>query len=125
MEKSKEQRKEQRLHYHWPVRFTEDFGKALFQGQMLDISSQGGAFSCHSDENCPFPGQQLVTHFSVPRFDIGMVRFTRTGRVCRVDNVNPFLRRVAVRFAEPLSFKPGEQAASQEEAEQKLKALTI
>jgi len=38
-----------------------------------------------------------------------MANFTRSAHVCRVDNVNSFLRRIAVQFAEPLPFKPGEQ----------------
>jgi hypothetical protein len=37
-----------------------------------------------------------------------------------VDNVNSFIRRVAVQFGEPLPFKPGEQAGSESEAEKTL-----
>jgi hypothetical protein len=43
----------------------------------------------------------------------------------RVDNINSFLRRIVVQFAEPLPFKPGEQADSDADAEQMLKAVTI
>ena len=124
-----ERRREHRLRYHWPVWFAEDFRETLTQGQMVDISSGGAAFTCHVDESCPYPGQELTARFSVPRFgsddSFDMTSFVRMGRICRVDNVNSFVRRVAMQFAEPLSFKPGEQADSESDTEQRLKAITI
>ena len=129
MDENMERRTEKRLRYHWPVWFAEDFNEVLSQGQMVDISSAAAAFTCHADENCPYLGGQLTARFSVPRFGQGeafdMASFTRTGRVCRVDNVNGFLRRVAIQFAEPLPFRPGEQADSESDAQQRLKAVTI
>lgn len=124
-----ERRRENRLRYHWPVWFAEDFKETLTQGQMVDISSGGAAFTCHVDESCPYPGQELTARFSVPRFgsddSFDMTSFVRMGRICRVDNVNSFVRRVAMQFAEPLTFKPGEQADSESDAEQRLRAITI
>ena len=129
MDRTTERRREQRLRYHWPVWFAEDFDQALTQGQMVDVSSNGAAFTCHADENCPHHGQEITARFSVPCFSEGdsfdMASFTRIGRVCRVDEVNTFLRCVAVQFAEPLTFKPGEQADSQPDAQQNVKAVTI
>lgn len=129
METNNERRREQRLRYHWPVWFAEDFNEALSQGQMVDASSRAAAFTCHADENCPYQGQKLTARFSVPRFGPGdcfdMASFTRTGNVCRVDEVNRFLRRIAIQFAEPLPFKPGEQADSESDVQQRLKAITI
>ena len=129
MNVSDERRMENRLRYHWPVWFAEDFNHTLVQGQMVDVSSGGAAFTCHADGNCPYPGQQLTARFSVPRFgaaeSFDMAGFVRTARVCRVENVNRFLSRVAVQFAEPLNFKPGEQTETESEAEQMLKAVTI
>ena len=129
MNENNERRREQRLRYHWPVWFAEDFNETLSQGQMVDVSSGGAAFTCHADENCPYPGQQVTARFSVPCFgpegSFDMASFTRSGSICRVDNVNRFLRRVAVQFANPLPFKPGEQAESESDAQQKLKAVTI
>ncbi|MHC4395362.1 MAG: PilZ domain-containing protein [Planctomycetota bacterium] len=129
MEEFVERRREQRLRYHWPVWFAEDFKESLTQGQMVDISSGGAAFTCHDDENCPYPGQELTARFSVPRFgsddSFDMTSFVRIGHICRVENVNGFVRRVAMQFAEPLTFKPGEQTDSESEAEQRLKAITI
>jgi len=129
MDEAAERRREQRLRYNWPIWFAEDFGEILSQGQMADISSRAAAFTCHADENCPYPGQHITARFSVPRFgpedSFDMANFTRTGRIYRVDNVNSFLRRVAVRFAEPLPFKPGEQAGSESDVEQGLDVLTI
>jgi len=129
MEQTAERRGEQRLHYHWPIWFAEDFNEILSQGQMSDLNSDAAAFTCHADENCPYPGQQVTARFSVPRFGCGdcfdMANFTRSGRVYRVDDVNRFLRRVVVQFAEPLPFKPGEQAESESDAQQQLKAVII
>lgn len=129
MNENTERRREQRLRYHWPIWFAEDFNDALSQGQMVDISSAGAAFSCHADETCPYPGQQLTTRFSVPRFaqtdSFDMASFTRSACTCRVDNINSFLRRIVVQFAEPLPFKPGEQSESDTEAQQLLEAVTI
>lgn len=122
-------RREQRLRYHWPVWFAENFNDTLSQGQMVDVSSGGAAFTCYVDEKCPYAGQQITTRFSVPRFvhdeSFDMASFTMVGTVCRVDNTNKFLRRVAVQFAEPLPFQPGEQAGTEVEARQKLQAVTI
>ena len=129
MEHTAERRREQRLRYHWPIWFAEDFDEILTQGQMVDVCSSGAAFTCPADETCPYPGQQVTARFSVPRFGPGdcfdMANFTRSGYICRVDEVNRFLRRVAVQFAEPLPFKPGEQADSESDAQQQLNAVMI
>jgi hypothetical protein len=129
MDKGKERRTEQRLHYHWPIWFAEDFNKALSQGQMVDISSRGAAFTCHADENCPYLGQHVTARFSVPRFGPGdcfdMANFTRIARICKVNSVNRFLRRIVIQFAEPLPFKPGEQSCSESDAQKALNAATL
>ncbi len=117
MESTSERRREQRLRYHWPVWFAEDFSGILSQGQMVDVSSGGAAFTCYSDNSRPWPGQNITARFSVPRhqpedtFDI--TDFVRSGSVCRVDQLNAGLHRVAIRFFEPLPFNPGEQANMQ------------
>jgi hypothetical protein len=114
MEQNDERRTEQRLRYYWPVWFAEDFNETLSQGQMVDISSRGAAFTCYTNDGCPYPGQNITTRFSVPHYgpddSFDMENFTRSAQVCRVENVNSFLRRIAVQFAEPLPFKPGEQS---------------
>ena len=129
MEKISERRREQRLRYHWPIWFAEDFEDTLLQGQMVDVSSSGAAFTCHADDNCPYPGQQVTARFSVPRFGVDdsfdMASFTRSGRICRVDELNSFIRRIAVQFSEALPFKPGEQASNESDAQERIKAVTI
>jgi len=127
MDVNNERRTEQRLRYHWPIwfaplevsrqlltGFAEDFNDALSQGQMIDISSRGAAFTCYKDGSCPDLGQEITARFSVPRFgpddSFDMANFTRSARICQVDDVNSFSRRVAIQFAEPLPFKPGEQS---------------
>ncbi len=129
MEANSERRIEDRLRYHWPVWFAEDFNGILSQGQMVDVSSGGAAFNCYDDENSPYLNQQITTRFSVPRFgasdSFDMGNYTRTGHVCRIDNTSKFLQRIAIQFTEPLPFKPGEQAEGEAEAEQRLKAVTI
>ena len=113
MDKPNERRTEQRLRYYWPIWFAEDPNDILAQGQMVDVSSRGAAFTCYANDGCPYRGQHITARFSVPRYgpedSFDMANFTRSAHVCRVDNVNSFLRRIAVQFAEPLPFKPGEQ----------------
>ena len=113
MEKQNERRIEQRLRYYWPIWFAEDPDEMLAQGQMVDVSSRGAAFTCYANDGCPYTGQHITARFSVPHYgpddSFDMANFTRSAHVCRVDNVNSFLRRIAVQFAEPLPFKPGEQ----------------
>jgi hypothetical protein len=112
MSEQTERRREKRLRYHWPVWFAEDFNAILAQGQMVDISSGGAAFTCYTQE-CPVPGQAITARFSVPHFgqddSFDLTNFIRTGQVCRIEEVNPFLRRVAMTFSKPLPFKPGQQ----------------
>ncbi len=125
MTMTSERRTEQRLCYHWPIWFAEDFRGELSQGQMADLSSRAAAFTCYADERCPFPGQHVTARFSIPRYgpqdSFDMVDFVRSGHVCRVDGVNHSLRRVVVQFTEPLPFRPGEQPVdlnASEEAEE-------
>ena len=116
MDDFNERRTEQRLRYYWPIWFAEDFDEKLSQGQMVDISSTGAAFTCHGSDGPAFLGQQITARFSVPRYgpddSFDMASFTRSAHICRVDNVNGYLRRIASQFAEPLPFKPGEQTAA-------------
>ena len=122
MDAQAERRAEKRLRYYWPIWFAEDFNDALSQGQMVDISSRGAAFTCYADDLCPHPGQHITARFSVPCYgpdgSFDMANFTRAAHICRVDDVSRFLRRIAVQFADPLPFKPGEQADAQASPEQ-------
>ena len=129
MDTSNERRRENRLRYYWPIWFAENPDSMLSQGQMVDISSTGAAFTCYAEEGCPHPGQHITARFSVPHYEadeaFDMANFTRWGQVCRVENVNSFLRRVAVQFAEPLPFKPGEQSSNRPAAEQELEPARV
>ena len=129
MDENTERRREQRLRYHWPVWFAEDFDELLTQGQMVDVSSAGAAFTCRVDENCPYQDQHIIARFSIPHFrpdeSFDMANFTRLGRVCRVDDVSNSVRRVAIHLAEPLPFKPGEQTNSECQTQQIPEAVTI
>ena len=113
MEANADRRAEQRLRYHWPVWFAEDFDGVLTQGQMADISSTAAAFTCYTHEWEPYPGQEITARFGVPRnapeeaFEVA--DFVRTGHVRRVDNVNRHLWRIALQFTEPLPLRPAEQ----------------
>ena len=55
MNATHERRTEERLRYHWPIWYAEDFNGELSQGQMADISSRAAAFTCYADEQCPHP----------------------------------------------------------------------
>ena len=127
MDNGIERRREQRLRYHWPVWFAEDFNENLSQGQMVDVSSGGAAFTYYANQCHTWPGQQITAKFSVPQFgeedSFELASFTRVGNVCRVEQINDFTRRVAVQFAEPLSFKPAEQITVENEEE--LKTLAV
>ena len=124
-----ERRREQRLRYHWPVWFAEDFNETLSQGQMIDITSTAASFTCRMDEHYPCVGQHLTARFSVPRLQpdeaFDMANFTRSGRIYRIDDVNQFCRRVVMQFVSPLSFKPGEQAENEPEAQERLEAAAV
>lgn len=129
MECTADRREENRLRYHWPIWFAEDFNGLLSQGQMVDITSRGAAFSCPANNSCPHPGQVLTTRFSVPKLDgdnsFNMASFTRQSYICRIDDINAYTRRVAIQFTEPLPFKPGLQVESQAQCTERLKAVTI
>jgi len=120
MNRANNGRREPRLRYQWTVLFAEDSKQTVSEGLMVDIASGGLAFRCDADENCPRVGQTLVTHFSIPSSEVydssSMTSFTRTGRVLRVEILNPFLRHIAVQFDEPLPVKPGEKARSESES---------
>ena len=113
MGRTRNKRAESRLRYQWAVLFTDDSRKTVSEGLMVDISSGGLAFRCGAGENCPQVGQKLVTHFSFPTDQVydssSMISFTRSGRVLRVNTLNPFLCHVAVQFDEPLPLKPCEK----------------
>jgi hypothetical protein len=124
--KTKEKRTEQRLRYRWPVRFAAKVGQRPLRGQIVDVTSGGLAFLCHPGEDCPHPDQFVTAGFGVPHFNshgsFDTVFFNRVGRVCRVDSLNDKVSRVAIQFAEPLFFQPGQQDISDSAAQQRLEA---
>ncbi|MBN1392991.1 MAG: hypothetical protein JW947_09345 [Sedimentisphaerales bacterium] len=124
-----ERRREQRLRYHWPVWFAENFNEALSQGQMVDVTSTAVAFTFRLNEYYPYVGQHLTARFSVPQFQPGeafdMANFTRSGRIYRVDDVSSFTRRIVMQFASPLPFRPGEQAEGGAESQERLAAMMM
>ena len=116
MSKDDERRKERRMRYNWPVWFAEDSEETFSQGEMLDVSSGGMAIICEADEICIHPDRKLIFRFSVPRFSsfesFERISFARVGSILRVDEVSKYVRRVAIKFDKPLSFKPGEQLSN-------------
>lgn len=128
-ENNSDRRTEQRLRYHWPIWFAENFNDTLSNGQMVDISSSGAAFTYNSFENCPYPGQQLTARFSIPKFgsedSFNMDNYARNATVCRVDCINDSIRKVAIQFTQPLPFKPGQQGKDEFDTRERLKAVTI
>ena len=109
MDSGTERRREARLRYSWPVWFAEDFDEILTQGQMVDVSSSGAAFTCYADR-CPTAGEHITARFSVPKFEgeesYDLANFIRDAHICRIDDLGPSVKRVAVQFAEPLPFAP-------------------
>ena len=127
-ETANDQRAEKRLRYRWPVRFTKGVNEKTYPGQIVDVSSRGLAMLCHADKHCPHQDTLVKVDFGVPHFgsvdSLDAVFFNRIGRVCRIDNLSSMVNRVAVQFAEPLFFKPGEQNISESDAQQRLEAKT-
>jgi hypothetical protein len=124
IEKAEERRAEQRLQYRWPVRFVMDGQSKPFQGQIVDLSSNGIAFLCHSDQSSFETGQKLQVNFGVPHFGsnnlFDTVLFERTGLVRRIDKPSGQIFRIALQFANALFFRPGEQGISESETQQRL-----
>jgi len=116
MKRVSNERKERRLRYQWTVLFSVDSSQIVSEGQMVDVASGGLAFRCGIGDHCPRTGQKILTHFSIPSSEVddssSMMSLTRTGRVLRVETINPSLRHIAVQFDEPLSIKPSEEAKS-------------
>lgn len=114
MDSLMERRRESRLRYSWPIWFAEDFDEILTQGQMVDVSSSGAAFTCYADR-CPTSGEHITARFSVPRFGLeeddtfNLSNFIREGKICRIDELGPYVRRVAIQFSEPLPFAPADE----------------
>ena len=106
-----EGRIEKRLRYNWPLWYAHDFDDILTQGQMVDISSEDAVFTCYTDR-CPNTGDHVTTRFSVPRYgndnSFDLESFVRGGRICQVDEISGYIRRVSMQFSEPLPFRPGE-----------------
>ena len=104
-------RSENRLRYSWPVWFAENFDDMLSQGQMVDVSSKGAAFTCYADK-CPRHGQNITARFSVPRHHSSdpfeMENFVKTGQICRIEDDGPYVKRIAIQFAEPLPYNPAD-----------------
>ena len=112
---------------HWPIWFGEDFNQKLTQGQMIDISSKAGAFSCYAFESDLFRGQDIATYFSVPIYgpkDSFAIRdFKCSGRILRIDCLDDMLLRIITQFTEILSFKPGEQVKAEPDFVSMLKGM--
>ncbi len=109
----RERRREERLKLAGNIWFTPKEKDITLQGQLVDISSRGLAFSCYNTKNCTGPGRQITARFSVPWFSpqgtVQSRKFTRIATICRIGGGNSRLKRVAVQFTEPLPFKPAEQ----------------
>ena len=124
-----ERRSEKRVTYHKPIWFAESCSHTFIEGWMCDISSGGVAFECKADEKYPESGEQIVTRFSIARYNddnsFDTVSFTRAGSVCRVDKNDISLRRIAVQFAKPLPFKPAEQMEKKSAGRQLVSALNV
>ncbi len=80
----------------------------------------------HANDECPRSGQSITANFGVPHFGthgyFDTFFFNRVGRVCRVDHLTSRVNRIALQFAEPLFFRPGEQDIAESEAQRRLHA---
>ncbi len=126
-EKFIERRREQRLRYRHPLWFGENFSAELSKGTIWDICSGGLSFTIYNDRKFVLP-HNIVTRFSVPRFDctgsVETLDFERNGRICRVEQLNNDLQKIAIQFATPLPFRPGEQGFVEDNIVSKTAAMT-
>lgn len=129
MERHNEFRTEHKLLYRWPIWFTDESSGEMMQGQMVDITSEAAAFTCHAYEICLYPSQQITAHFSVPLCGLGgsfaVRNFTRASFTSRIDQINKMLHRVTIQFIEPLPFRPGEQTCCEADMITLLKMLSL
>jgi len=114
---AEDRRLDLRLNYRKPLWFAEDIRDKLLKGVMCDVSRTGMAFTCCSLEKHPPAGEQIITRFSIPEFhENGSLRtknFEKLGHICRIEEINNALHRVAVKFSKPLPFSPAEYAQEQ------------
>lgn len=105
-----EQRNEQRLYADWPIWFTKGYGKVLYCGKMLAISSTAVSLSCYHTKKSLSSGKQISVYFQIPHFGLDdysdIVNFTQVGRIFRIDTIDGNFCRIVIRFDEPLPFKP-------------------
>ena len=99
-----EQRSEERLYKNWPIWFSEGYGKTLYCGRTLAISSMAISLSCHLTRKSLPSGRQITVYFEVPHLDI--VNLTLVGRILRIDTIDGNFRRIVILFDELLPFKP-------------------
>ncbi len=101
-----EQRSEKRLYANWPVWFSEGYGKTLYYGKTLAISSMAISLSCYLTQKSLPTSKQITVYFEIPHLNI--VNLALVGRILRIDSIDGNLRRIVVLFDEQLPFRPSE-----------------
>jgi len=103
-----DRRREPRLRYSWDGQLYKNNMRGGIATRMVDLTSEGAAFLVEDDRNL-WNGEDVELGVMYPRvingsFDIvhGHVR----GTVYRNEWYNPSLRRVVVRFNQPLTEAP-------------------
>ncbi len=125
MDKTGERRKEQRLSCQEQIRFVNDFEITPSQGLMVDISSGGAAFTCRAKQNRPRVGQGVTVRLSFPLANAETADFIRRAHICRVDNIDNAVHRIAVQFARALPYKPADKCDTQSKPERNLEPATM
>lgn len=103
-----ERRREPRIHYSWPLWFGYENCRELCRGTVFDLSRSAVSFSVPADE-CPAPGEHLVTRFSYPCLmdeDFEMDTYYHYSEVMRVQSDRPGFCRVVLRLHQPLEHHP-------------------
>jgi len=115
MNEANDRRREDRLAYHWPIWFSEDFAQHMSPGLMLDISRGGIAFTYSLSEGHLCEGQSLSVALDIPRADDedpgSTVNVRQAGKVARVEKLSDGRARVALHFDRPLELGVAEQMA--------------
>jgi len=106
-----DRRGEPRLKFAWDAQLYLTDARTGTPGRMVDLNSEGAALLLDVSKEL-HPGQPVELRLTYPRVTDGqfhILHHCRWGTVLRTDFYNPALKRVVLRFQEPLLDRPGVQ----------------
>jgi hypothetical protein len=101
-----EHRDEKRLYMNRPIWFSEGYGKTLYCGETLAISSMAISLNCYLTKESLPCSKKITVYFDVPH--LNTTNLALVGHILRIDTIDRNFRRIIILFDEPLPFKPSE-----------------